>query len=98
MTVDSYESLMDMGFVSLLGLYDAAIVDYDLGSSNGIEIGEYLSALFGDIPMILVSEHQRAPAEKDWPQSIKAFILKSRGYGYVLYEARRHARSGGAAH
>lgn len=97
MTIDSYESLVDMGFVSLLGRYDAAIVDYDLGSSTGLEIGEYLTALFGDIPMIMVSEHQRTPGEKGWPQSIKAFIQKSRGCSYVLDEARRHARSRGAA-
>ena len=86
-----YESLMDLGSIGMLGRYDAAIVDYDLGNINGVEIAEYLSALFGDIPMVLVSEHSRSPGEKVWPSSIKKFIRKSEGYSHTLQEAKKFA-------
>lgn len=91
MKIDAYESLMDLGSIGLLGRYDAAIVDYDLGAVNGVEIAEYLTALFGDIPMILVSERDRSAEGKTWPLSIKKFIKKSQGYSYALTEARRFA-------
>ncbi len=88
--VDVFESLMDLGSIGLLGQYDSAIVDYDLGSWNGLEIAEYLAALFGDIPMILVSEKKREPEKASaWPKSIKKFIKKGEGYSYVLAEAKR---------
>ena len=92
MEIDVYESLMDLGSVGLLGRYDAAIVDYDLGTLNGIEIAEYLSALFGDITMVLVSEHERFPDKNNaWPPSIKKFVKKSDGYAYALAEAKKYA-------
>lgn len=91
MVVDVYESLMDLGSVGFLGCYDAAIVDYDLGSINGVEIAEYLSVLFGDIPMVLVSEKVREPGKRGWPRSIKAFVKKSEGYAHALDEARKCA-------
>jgi CheY-like chemotaxis protein len=91
--LDVYESLMDLGSVGMLGRYDAAIVDYDLGNLNGVEIAEYLSALFGDIPMVLVSEKTRSPGEKGWPASIKSFVNKSQGYAFALKQAQRFAKS-----
>lgn len=91
MEFDVYENLMDLGSVGKLGNYDAAIVDYDLGSLNGIEIAEYLSALFGDIPMLLVSERKREPGNKAWPTSVKRFVNKSEGYETVLRQARKCA-------
>ncbi len=91
MEFDVFENLMDLGSVGMLGHYDAAIVDYDLGSLNGIEIAEYLSALFGDIPMVLVSEKQRDPGDKAWPSSVKRFVKKSDGYEKVLRQAKKCA-------
>lgn len=94
MDIDVYESLMDLGSVAMLGRYDAAIIDYDLGALNGVEIAENISALFGDIPVILVSEKDRAPdGNKNWPKSIKKFIKKSHGYTYALSEARKFAQN-----
>jgi CheY-like chemotaxis protein len=89
--LDVYESLLDLGAIGLLGRYDAAIVDYDLGNMNGIEIAEYLSSLFGDIPMVLVSEKARSPDERGWPNSIKKFMKKSEGYAAALNEAKKFA-------
>jgi len=89
--MDVYESLMDLGSDALLGRYDAAIVDYDLGALNGVEIAEYLSELFGNIPMVLISEKNRSPGSKGWPNNIKKFINKSQGYVYALSEAKKYA-------
>ncbi len=89
MHLEVYENLVDLGSVGLLGRYDAAIVDYDLGQINGVEVAEYLSVLFGDIPTILVSDRQRNPSERQWPNSIKRFVKKSQGYAHVLNQARK---------
>src|SRR5690606_21313433 len=40
--LDYYTSLQDMGSVGRLSEYALAIVDFDLGSINGVEIAEYL--------------------------------------------------------
>ena len=93
MEFDVYGSIMDLGSVGMLGRYDAAIVDYDLDGPNGVEIAEYLTAYFGDIPMILVSEKNRLPGEKGWPPSIKSFVNKSQGYAFALKQAQRFAKS-----
>jgi len=86
---DAFENLMDLGSVGMLGQYDAAIVDFDLGCLNGVEIAEYLSALFGDIPMVLISEKQREPGQNGWPPSIKRFVKKSEGYEKTIMQAKK---------
>ncbi len=86
--IDVYESLAEMGSIGRLGNYDAAIVDYDLGGLTGVEIGEYLSAFFGHIPMVLVSASEReAKSNSPWPESIMTFCIKSDGHAFVLNEA-----------
>ena len=89
--VDVYESLEELGAVGLLSRYDVAIVDYDLGALNGLEIAEYLDILCTDTPMILVSAKDRRSNSRKWPQSIKQFIPKSMGYSYILEQAERWA-------
>ena len=91
--VDVYESLEELGAVGLLSRYDVAIVDYDLGVLNGLEIAEYLDILCCDTPMILVSAKDRRSNAREWPQSIKQFIPKSMGYSYILEQAERWAHN-----
>lgn len=86
--LDVFESLEEMGSVGLLKAYDVAIVDYDLGKMTGIEIGEYLTRLIKDVPMVLLSAKDRYP-DQPWPESIKCFINKQEGYAYVLERARQ---------
>ncbi|MBC7531213.1 MAG: response regulator [Oligoflexus sp.] len=90
--VDVYESLEELGAVGLLSRYDVAIVDYDLGAVNGLEIAEYLDILCSNTPMILVSAKDRRLNARQWPQSIKQFIPKSMGYSYILEQAERWAQ------
>ena len=84
-TLDTYQSLSELGFIGMLGKYDLAIIDYDLGKMTGVEIGNYLEKLFEGTPMILVSELERE--NTGWPSSVKKFLLKSDGYKHVLEEA-----------
>jgi DNA-binding NtrC family response regulator len=94
--LETYESLMDLGSAGLLGRYDAALVDYDLGTLNGIDIAEYLNTHFHEIPVVLVSEKHREPTGKDWPGCIKRFVHKTSGYEYVLSQAQKCLASKGA--
>lgn len=83
--LDFFLSLGEMGSIGRLSDYELAIVDFDLGPMNGLEIAEYLPALFGDMPLILISATDRAfHAGKNWPASIKAFVHKERGPSAIL--------------
>ena len=85
LTLDVFESLDHMASIGSLGFYDAALVDYDLGHMTGVEIGEYLVALFNGLPMILISYQNREMSlEHAWPQSIKTFIHKSESHDSIL--------------
>ena len=91
MELEAYESLADLGSVGLLGRFDTAIVDYNLDQMTGVEIADYLDHLFTDVPMVLVSSAEQLPDGRPWPQSIKMFVKKSRGYTFVLEQAKRCA-------
>lgn len=86
--LDVFLSLGDMASIGALGMYDAAIVDYELGGMTGVEIGEYLSSLFTHIPMILIS-YQDRPKNVHWPDSIKAFLHKGQGYEQIFNELEK---------
>ncbi len=90
--LEAYTSLVDLGSVGMLGRYDVAIVDYQLGQITGVEIAQYLSELFRGVPMVLVSQSRAVGQMRDLPDSIAAFIHKSEGYGNVLEQAARIAR------
>lgn len=88
LTLDYYSDLQEMGSLGKLSEYDVAIVDYDLGSINGVEIAEYLPIFFGDMPMILVSGRTRNESgDKKWPRSIKRFVHKDVGPDEILDSA-----------
>ena len=86
--IDCYETVLELDYMGLLGQYDVAVVDYDLGQVNGIEMVSYLSSLFGDIPMILVSSCDRVPTpEKPWSANVRCFVHKSQGVAAILQAA-----------
>jgi two-component system response regulator HydG len=82
--LDCFASLLEMGSLGRLSNYAAAIVDFDLGPMNGVEIAEYLPAFFGDMPMVLISGKLRQKSGKDWPRSIRRFVHKDAGPDAVL--------------
>lgn len=71
-------------FETLAG-YDVAIVDYDLGSMTGLDIGRHVERYIGSLPIILVS---RTKLSKDpsWPRCIKKFVYKGLG-AYAILDA-----------
>lgn len=94
--LDSFESLEDMGSIGRLSQYDLAIVDYDLGVMNGVEIAEYLPVFFDKMPMILVSGKTRENEPISlWPDCIKRFVHKDEGPDKILDAAVSCLRSQG---
>jgi ActR/RegA family two-component response regulator len=86
--LDYFESLADLGFVALVGRYDVAILDYDLGSMTGVEIGEYLQALFNCMPMLLISGTMRTPSPTEIKSGqVRPFMHKNKGYDLILTTA-----------
>jgi CheY-like chemotaxis protein len=82
--LDVFHSLDDLGFVGLLAQYDVAIVDYDLGEMNGKDVADYMTTLFGNKPMIMISGVDRSQELMDCPSCVKAFMKKSAGYEKIL--------------
>lgn len=87
--LDVFHSLSELGFVSLLRNYDVAIVDYDLGTLNGVEIAEYMSSLLDDMPMVLISASDRSEEAAHSPGCVRAFLNKSVGFYTILETARQ---------
>ncbi|MGE0173245.1 MAG: response regulator [Oligoflexales bacterium] len=84
--LDYYASLEELGFVALLGNYDVAIVDYDLGAMNGVEIGNYLGAFFNRMPMLLISGTTRTD-ENIMDGGVRQFMHKKLGPERILSAA-----------
>jgi DNA-binding NtrC family response regulator len=96
--LDYFESLEDLGFVGLVSKYDVAILDYDLGNMTGVEIGEYLLAMFDRMPMLLISGTMRTAS----PEQIKSglahpFMHKNEGYDLILSKALEISGAGASA-
>lgn len=86
--LECFRELNDMGSLGRLSLYGVAIVDYDLGNMNGIEVAEYLPAFFDDMPMLLISGQNRQPREGTaWPKSVKGFMHKDKGPDKIIDKA-----------
>lgn len=78
--VESLSELTDLNHLK----YDAAIVDYDLGTENGVETVRYLERYLGDFPALLVSAFQPQVPQAYWPHSIRHFLHKSVGVKAIL--------------
>ncbi|MDQ3232308.1 MAG: hypothetical protein M3Q07_10845, partial [Pseudobdellovibrionaceae bacterium] len=90
--------LDDLGFVGLLAKYDVAIVDYDLGEISGKDVADYMTTLFGNKPMVMISEVDRSKEMMSCPACVKTFMKKSAGYEKILNAAlklRLNIRSDG---
>ena len=86
--LDAFESLQSMGSIGALGKYSVAIVDYELGKMNGVEIAQYIPSLFKELPMVLISGRSRSATQQDpWPRCIKKFVHKDCGPDAIIDEA-----------
>lgn len=87
--VEAYSSLGELGHLGSIKKFDLAIVDYQLEQMTGVEIAEYFSAFFADIPLILVSATPEDSFDMThWPKSITRFVSKHEGFKEVLNAAR----------
>lgn len=69
--------------------YDGAIIDFHLGSTNGLEAALQLKTKLGLIPMMLVSNSSRHDvSEGSLPAVVKRFQSKSKGYHAILCAAK----------
>ena len=96
LALEVFESLGDLGSVGRLGSFDVAVLDFCLGSVNGIEISEYVTRFFKDVPVILISAHHidELPQQHKWPASIRRFVSKDQGVDRIL-DAALAAAGGG---
>lgn len=82
---DCYTALGDMGSIGRFRDYDAAVIDFDLGSMTGIEIAEYIPIFFGRMPVIIISGKNRRPENGVfWPSSVRKFIHKDQGFDVIV--------------
>ncbi|RYZ91190.1 MAG: response regulator [Proteobacteria bacterium] len=95
--LDAFESIADIGVTGRRDKYTAALIDFDLGLTTGVETVNHLQTYFGDIPMILISAKDREPSEGGWPANIKRFLKKSQGYAFALQEARKFSELDGVS-
>ena len=68
--------------------YDIGIFDYDLGTVTGLQLSDIVERYLGKIPVLLVSSYARIEPKK-WPDSVKGFVPKSKGFYAILSEACR---------
>lgn len=64
--------------------FDVAIVDYDLGETTGQELSKNIRAMFGSIPIIIISASNRPIAESSMGGDYYDFIHKSLGSRIIL--------------
>jgi DNA-binding NtrC family response regulator len=88
-SLDIFQSIMEVSAAAneVRDHYQAAIIDFDLGQVNGIEITGYLGALLGEVPMILVSASDRQADVEKAKIRIRAFMNKSSGFESILRQA-----------
>jgi DNA-binding NtrC family response regulator len=83
-----YTSLLEFGNTAQLGNYDVAILDFDMGEITGPDSAGYVSGLFGNIPVLLISgmpKYQIQPYIR--PGSIHCFVQKSQGCPAIMTAA-----------
>lgn len=86
-SLDFYDSLSSLGFISKLAEYDVIIVDYQMDHINGIEIAAYMPSFFDDKTVILVSSTEVREQLKEIPSYITDFIHKDKGHKAIIEES-----------
>ncbi|MCX6130894.1 MAG: response regulator [Proteobacteria bacterium] len=87
--LDGFLGLDDLGYIGLFAHYDVAILDFDLGIVNAIEVSQSISSLVKELPILIVSARDRSKDCMNCPKSVKSILRKSMGYQYILRVALR---------
>jgi CheY-like chemotaxis protein len=86
--VDWYPSFAQLGRVGRLGDYDCVVADLSSDPVTGIEIAQYATAFFSDLPVLLVSDDAPAGSPSGrLPSEIHAQIPKTAGAAAVMRTA-----------
>lgn len=88
--IDWYNSFSELGRVGRLGEYDCVVADLSSDPVTGIEIAQYVTAFFSDLPVILVSDDsadEKVGFIRRLPQAIQARIPKAAGASYIMRTA-----------
>lgn len=86
-SLDYYDSLSSLGFISQLAKYDVLLVDYQMDHINGIEIAAYMPSFFDDKTVILISGTEVEEQIGQLPDYITAFIHKRDGHESIIKQA-----------
>ena len=62
--------------------FDAALIDYDLPSLDGVRVSQFIKALVGPIPTFITSGHSKI--RKCCPDTVLGFLPKQDGAEAVL--------------
>jgi CheY-like chemotaxis protein len=84
-----YTSLLEFGNMRKPIGYDVVILDYDLGEITGLDAAGYVSGVFGNIPVVLISassEREILPIVQ--PGAIRQFVQKSKGCNGIIDVAK----------
>jgi len=84
-----YTSLLEFGNMRKPIRYDVVILDYDLGEVTGLDAAGYVSGVFGNIPVVLISassEGEILPLVQ--LGSIRQFVQKSSGCHSIIDVAK----------
>lgn len=74
-----------------LGDFAVALIDYNLGSTSGLQLAEVIDDLTVDLPVIIISgETAVNPFNRFWPQCVRGFISKEQGLDVILAAAERY--------
>jgi hypothetical protein len=90
-TIDWYRSFAELGPVGSLGIYDCVIADLTADPVTGVEIAQYATAFFSDLPVLLIGDDDddtgEGSAPLQLPPAVRADIAKAAGATAVLRAA-----------
>lgn len=88
--VEWYPSFADVGRIGRLGEYDCVIADLSSDPVTGIEIAQYATAFFSDLPVLLVSDEPTRDevwTSRRFPPAVQARIPREAGAAAVMQSA-----------
>ncbi len=71
---------------------DLALIDFNLGEVNGVQLSRHVERIAGKIPTILISS-MNVPGDIVWPESVSHFISKKEGAERLLLQALEFYRA-----
>ena len=84
--VTCFESIFSITYKKQIQSFDVILLDIQMEKFDGLQVAEYLSYFFSNIPVILISGHYDPPEWEKCSPSIQAFFPKKIGIEGILKE------------